>query len=115
MSVLNEKRCNLFRIKLHYNFYKINNFCNNSAKKIGFCFPTTIHILFIRKILKILEIRGKFTWGEARFSKNDKVIFTQEVKNSLSFLSIPPLPPHAFAAPQLPRWGKITDELLLLQ
>jgi hypothetical protein len=27
--------------------------------------------------------------------------------------ALPPLPPHALAAPQLPDWGKNTDKLLM--
>ena len=67
-------------------------------------------VLFIRKIL---EIRRKFTWGEARFPP-----YTNE---SLA-IRYPPmlLQPRNFQfffmllhPPQLPQSGKITDKLLL--
>ena len=51
--------------------------------------------------------------GELPFSLKDEVFKTQGIKNSSSFLAVPPLPPMTGGSPpeppQLPDWGKNID------
>ena len=77
---------------------------------------TKVFFTNIKSYILALEKKQSFfctVRGELPFSLKDFVFKTQGIKNSKSFLSVPPLPPMTGGSPpeppQLPDWGKNAD------
>ena len=65
----------------------------------------------LEKFLRFAE--SSLGGGGSALWLKDVVFKTRWIKNSKSFLSVPPLPPHALAAPQLPNFSKNNNRRIL--